>query len=71
MAYANPWRKGRETYSATGGFAPKKLVQHGKGPPQPGGARTKGVHSKMITTYEFVNAWVKAHIKSERGASLV
>ena len=25
----------------------------------------------MITTYEFVNAWVKAHIKSERGASLV
>ena len=25
----------------------------------------------MMTSYEFLNAWVKAHIKSERGASLV
>ena len=25
----------------------------------------------MVTSYEFLNAWVKAHIKSERGASLV
>jgi pilus assembly protein Flp/PilA len=25
----------------------------------------------MITHYQFLNAWVKAHIKSERGASLV
>ena len=25
----------------------------------------------MITSYQFLNAWVKAHIKSERGASLV
>ena len=25
----------------------------------------------MITHYQFINAWVKAHIKSERGASLV
>ena len=25
----------------------------------------------MITHYQFLNAWVQAHIKSERGASLV
>ena len=25
----------------------------------------------MITSYQFLNAWVSAHIKSERGASLV
>ena len=25
----------------------------------------------MITSYQFLNAWVQAHIKSERGASLV
>lgn len=25
----------------------------------------------MMTSYEFLSAWVKAHIKSERGASLV
>jgi pilus assembly protein Flp/PilA len=25
----------------------------------------------MITSYQFLNAWVTAHIKSERGASLV
>ena len=25
----------------------------------------------MITSYQFLNAWVKAHIKSERGSSLV
>ena len=25
----------------------------------------------MITDYLFLNAWVKAHINSERGASLV
>ena len=25
----------------------------------------------MITSYQFLNAWVKAHVKSERGASLV
>lgn len=25
----------------------------------------------MITSYEFLSAWLKAHVKSERGASLV
>lgn len=25
----------------------------------------------MLTSYEFVTAWIKAHTKSERGASLV
>jgi len=25
----------------------------------------------MITNYQFLSAWAKAHIKSERGASLV
>jgi len=25
----------------------------------------------MISSYEFINAWAKAHINSERGASLV
>jgi pilus assembly protein Flp/PilA len=25
----------------------------------------------MITSYQFLNAWVTAHIKSQRGASLV
>jgi len=30
-----------------------------------------GVHSIMITSYQFLDAWVKAHTISERGASLV
>lgn len=25
----------------------------------------------MLTTYQFVSAWLKAHAKTERGASLV
>ena len=25
----------------------------------------------MITSYQFLNAWVKAHVKCQRGASLV
>ena len=25
----------------------------------------------MVTTYQFLNAWTKAHLNTERGASLV
>jgi pilus assembly protein Flp/PilA len=34
------------------------------------GYNNKG-STQMITSYQFLNAWIQAHIKSERGASLV